>query len=380
MSSADLSTLARRHRAYAATHSAPSFAVQFRSGPPSVFGDGEPEFTIVALDEAGEKALSSMDQFQVAVAYLEGHLDVEGDMQSALSIRGLFNDFHPITWLSKFVPSLVGLGARHDRQSISAHYDRDSDFFLTFLDTKHRCYTQGAFVSDDEPLEPAMTRKMDIALQSLGVGPGDHVLEVGGGWGAFLEYAAKQGIRVTSLTLSKESESYLNALIDREGLSTATVVRQHLLQYRTNERYDAIVNMGTTEHLPDYRATLRKYREVLKPGGTVYLDALAMRSKLRLSTFFTRYIYPGSSAPLVLHDYLAKVARSPFVVTDVHDERHNYYLTCRAWAQRLDAARDEIERRWGTDLYRRFRIFLWGSAAAFDSNQVQAYRWLLRLP
>lgn len=377
MSGSVLSSLARRHRVYSASHPVPPFAVRFRTGPPSVFGDGEPEFTIVATDETGEKALASLDQFQVAVAYLEGHLDIDGDMQSALSIRALFNDFHPIAWLSKYAPKLVR--TRNDRRSIAAHYDRDSDFFLTFLDTRHRCYTQGAFESDDEPLEPAMTRKMDIALRSIGVGPGDHVLDVGGGWGAFLEYAGKLGIRVTSLTLSRESEAYLTALIDRERLP-ATVVRQHFLRYETGERYDAIVNMGTTEHLPDYRATLRKYRELLRPGGSVYLDALAMRSKLRLSTFMTRYIYPGSSAPLVLHDYLAKVARSPFVVTEVHDERHNYYLTCRAWAQRLDAAREDVQRRWGMDLYRRFRIFLWGSAAAFHSNQVQAYRWLLRLP
>lgn len=379
MSSAALSTLARRHRAYSASHPSPAFAVQFQNGPPNVFGHGEPAFTIVASDEAGEKALGSLDQFQVAVAYLEGHLDVNGDMQSALSIRALFNDFHPITWVSKYVASHVGLGARHDSRSISAHYDREPDFFLTFLDSRHRCYTQGAFATDDEPLEDAMTRKMDIALRSIGVGPGDHVLDVGGGWGAFLEYAAKQGVRVISLTLSRESEAYLTELVAREGLP-ATVVRQHLLRYQTEDRFDAIVNMGTTEHLPDYRASLRKYRELLKPGGAVYLDALAMRSKLRLSTFFTRYIYPGASTPLVLHDYLAKVARSPFEVTEIHDERHNYYLTCRAWAQRLDAARDEVERRWGMDLYRRFRIFLWGSAAAFQSNQVQAYRWLLRLP
>jgi AcrR family transcriptional regulator len=215
-------SLARRHRAYVATHPTPTFAVRFPAGEPMTFGDGEPEFTIV---EAGEKALASLDQLQIAVAYMDGHLDVDGDMQSALSMRALFNDFHPLTWLSKFVPGLLGLGHRQDRRSIAAHYDRDPEFFLTFLDTRHRCYTQGAFESDDEELEPAMTRKMDIALRSLGIGPGDHVLDVGGGWGAFLEYAGKQGIHVTSLTLSQESETYLNDLVDREGLPALSTRR-----------------------------------------------------------------------------------------------------------------------------------------------------------
>jgi cyclopropane-fatty-acyl-phospholipid synthase len=159
------------------------------------------------------------------------------------------------------------------------------------------------------------------------------------------------------------------------------VVRQHFLGYDSGgERYDAIVNMGVTEHLPDYKATLRKYAELLKPGGNVYLDALAMRTKHNVGTFMSRYIYPGQSSPLLLHEYLRRVARSPFYLRSVHDERHNYHLTCRAWAQRLDAARDEVVRRWGDQLYRRFRLFLWGSAAGFATGQVQAYRWVLNLP
>ena len=158
------------------------------------------------------------------------------------------------------------------------------------------------------------------------------------------------------------------------------MVRQHIFGYTANERYDAIVNMGVTEHLPDYRTTLRKYAELLKPGGRVYLDALAMRRKHLASTFMKRYIYPGNSAPLLLHQYLRNVARSPFELLCLEDDRHNYFLTCRAWAIRLDAARDEVVARWGEPLYRRFRLFLWGSAAGFDTGLVQAYRWVLRLP
>ena len=85
----------------------------------------------------------------------------------------------------------------------------------------------------------------------------------------------------------------------------------------------------------DYKASLRKYAELLKPGGKIYLDALAMRRKLRLSTFMKRFIYPGNSAPLLLHSYLREVARSPFELLSVIDDRHNYFLTCRDWAVRL---------------------------------------------
>jgi cyclopropane-fatty-acyl-phospholipid synthase len=371
--------LERRYRAFFADRAPVPFAVTTPDGATTRLGPGTPVFTIVVADARGAKALASLDQLQVAVAYLRGHLDVEGDVMALLGIRRFFPDFHPLAWLARFAPSLVRGRTEHDRRAISSHYDRESEFFLTFMDTRHRCYTQGVFASDDEPLEDAMTRKMDLAIEAIGARPGDHVLEVGGGWGAFAEHAGRRGIRVTTLTLAEESERYLNDLFTAGDLP-ATVVRRHLLRYSSPERYDAIVNMGVTEHLPNYRATLRKYAELVKPGGHVYLDALAMRTKHNVSTFMSRYIYPGKSSPLLLHSYLRQVARSPFELISVDDDRHNYFLTCREWARRLDAARDDVVRRWGEPLYRRFRIFLWGSAAGFDTGLVQAYRWVLRMP
>jgi cyclopropane-fatty-acyl-phospholipid synthase len=374
-----VAALQRRYQAFFATQPAIPFAVAPAGGAPHAFGDGDPAFTITISDRRGAKALAGLDQFGVAVAYLQGWLDVDGDLAAALRMRNFFRDLHPLTWIGQLAPALLRGRKEHDRQAISEHYDEDSEFFLTFLDTRHRCYTEGVFAYDDEPLEDAMTRKMDLAIDAIGVKPGDHVLEVGGGWGAFVEHAGKRGIEVTTLTLSQESERYLNELVDRERLPV-NVVRQHVFGYTSPHRYDAIVNMGVTEHLPDYRTTLRKYAELVKPGGKVYLDALAMRRKRAVSTFMKRYIYPGNSAPLLLHQYLRQVARSPFELLSVTDDRHNYYLTCREWARRLDAGRDEIVRRWGEPIYRRFRLFLWGSAAGFDTGLVQAYRWVLQLP
>ena len=371
--------LDRRYRAYFTDRAPVTFSVATPDGNKHTFGPGEPVFTLTVADEKGAKALASLDQLRVAVAYLRGHLNVEGDLMAVLAMRKFFPDIHPIAWLTRFAPALLQGKAEHDRRSISAHYDRESDFFLTFMDKRHRCYTEGVFASDDEPLEDAMTRKMDLAIEAIGAKPGDHVLEVGGGWGAFVEHAGKRGIRVTTLTLAEESERYLNDFIAANDLP-ATVVRRHVLEYQAPQRYDGIVNMGVTEHLPDYKATLRKYSELIKPGGRIYLDALAMRRKHGVSTFMSRYIYPGKSSPLLLHSYLRQVARSPFQLVSIDDDRHNYFLTCREWAKRLDAARDEIVRRWGEPLYRRFRIFLWGSAAGFDTGLVQAYRWVLEMP
>jgi cyclopropane-fatty-acyl-phospholipid synthase len=371
--------LQRRYDRFFAARTAVPFAVAAPGAPVHTFGAGDPAFTIRVNDRRGAQALAGLDQLAVAVAYLQCWLDIDGDLAAALRMRAFFTDKHPISWLFRFVPSLLRGRQEDDRRAISHHYDEDSEFFLTFLDTRHRCYTEGIFASDDEPLEDAMTRKMDLALEAIGVRPGDHVLEVGGGWGAFSEHAARRGLRVTTTTLSRESERFLTELFDRERLPVR-VVRQHIYGFRPGERFDAIVNMGVTEHLPDYRTTLCAYADLLRPGGRVYLDALAMRRKHLASSFMKRYVYPGASAPLLLHQYLRHVARSPFELLSVENDRHNYYLTCREWACRLDAARDEIIRRWGEPLYRRFRLFLWGSATGFDTGLVQAYRWVLRLP
>jgi cyclopropane-fatty-acyl-phospholipid synthase len=374
-----IGALQRRYARFFANRPAIPFAVANATGPAHAFGTGEPAFTIRITDARGARALAELDQFGVAVAYLEGWLDVDGDLAAALRMRSFFRDFHPVAFLSRWAPAMIRGRKEHDRRSISAHYDEESEFFLTFLDDRHRCYTEGVFAYDDEPLEDAMTRKMELALEALEVKPGDHVLEVGGGWGAFAEYAARRDIKVTTTTLSVESERFLVDFFQRAGLPV-TVVREHIFAYRPAERYDAIVNMGVTEHLPDYKTTLNTYARLLKPGGRVYLDALAMRAKHNVSTFMSRYIYPGQSSPLLLHEYLRHVAKSPFELVSLADDRHNYFLTCREWAKRLDAARDEIAARWGEHIYRRFRLFLWGSAAGFDTGLVQAYRWVLRLP
>jgi cyclopropane-fatty-acyl-phospholipid synthase len=74
------------------------------------------------------------------------------------------------------------------------------------------------------------------------------------------------------------------------------------------------------------------------------------------------------------------VGKTPLEVLTVHNDRHSYYLTCKAWAENLESARDEVISRWGETLYRRFRLYLWGSAFAFLSRRIDAYRVVLQRP
>ena len=369
----------KRYREYFPQGQGPAFAVRGPDASQHVFGYGDPEFTLFATDSKSLDALASLDRLVIAESYLNGELEVEGNLEVVLANRNFFLDRHPmVTAWHMLWPRLHGQ-ERADAEHISHHYDIDPDFFLSFLDRRHRCYSHGVFDHDDEPLEDGITRKLDFAFDAVEAKPGDRVLDVGGGWGAFTEYAGKKDVQVTSLTISKVSENFLKGLISREKLP-CTVNYQHLHEHRPDKLYDAIVILGVTEHLPDYDRTLALYRSMLKPGGKVYLDACAKRKKYDISSFLRRHIYPGNGTPMCLHDYLRAVAESPFQLEAVHDDRHSYALTAKHWAERFDAAREEIERRWGRAQYRKFRLYLWGTYDSLKRDDVQAYRVVLGLP
>ncbi len=369
----------RRYDEYFGGGDATAFAVTAPDGSRRVFGNGEPEFTLVATNSRAMKALATLDRLVIAEAYLSGGVEIEGHIEPLLAHRTFFRDNHPmVTAWHMFWPKIHGQ-ERTDAEFISHHYDIDADFFLAFLDKRHRCYSQGVFESDDETLEVGITRKLQFSLDSVEARAGQRILDVGGGWGAFTQFAGGQDIQVTSLTISRESEKYLNDLIAREQLP-CEVKYQHLHEHRPAKLYDAICILGVTEHLPDYDKTLALYRSMLKPGGKVYLDASAKRKKYDISSFLRRHIYPGNGSPMCLHDYLRAVSESPFQLEAVHDDRHSYELTTKHWAERLDAAREEIERRWGQAQYRKFRLYLWGCYDSFKRDDVQAYRVVLGLP
>lgn len=355
------------------------FTLRTSSGLSYTFGHGEPAFAVVATTPSGIAALSTMDLSRIAEAYVGGALDVDGDLRRALVLRTAFPDRHPLSYLWRFLRPLLFGQVRSDARFIAAHYDYPAEFFTSFLDERHRCYSHGFFERDDEPLADAMTRKLDFALDAIDARPGDRVLDIGGGWGAMTQHAGRRGVRVTSITISAPSAQYIRELIDREQLP-CTVRLEHLMKHVPEAPYDGIVNLGVTEHLPDYRATLRKYLALLKPGGKIYLDAAADRVKNDQSTFLEKHIYPGNGSLLCLHEYLAEVARTPLQLLHVHNDRHSYYLTTRRWAENLDCRREMVERNWGSELYRKFRLYLWGCADSFDRDLTQAYHWVMRKP
>jgi len=354
------------------------FNVRLPNGSILRFGEGDPAFILTINDHNTLSAIVRFDELRFTEAYINGGLDIEGEMWAVISCREALRDLHPLHhFWRRLLPFIMGQ-LRTNKHAIHDHYEYENEFFLKFLDSS-RCYSQAIFERDDESLETAQLRKLDTIVKSCNLKPGDRVLDVGGGWGAFVEYAGKQGVHVTALTLARNSERYLGDLIQRLQLP-CDVKYIDFYEFVSPKPYDAIVILGVMEHLPKYSAVLKQFQRLLRPGGKIYLDASSYREKYSKPTFISHYVFPGNHRYFCLHDFLSQVSKSNLELNSVHNDRHSYYLTCREWAKNLEAARDEIINRWDEQLYRIFHLYLWGSAHAFFNHSMDAYRVVLELP
>lgn len=371
----------QRHAKLRDERALPPFEVRTQDGAAYAIGqDGKLAFSVRIVTDKGRAALERFDELAIAEAYMDGDLDIDGSLLAALKLRPVLADPHPLRYLAAtyLEPLLLGQVGR-DKKWIRSHYDVDPEFFLLWLDSKLRAYSHGFFENDAESLEAGMERKFRYAFDACGIRPGQRVLDIGGGWGSFLQFAGEQGVRVTSITISDASARTMRDLIQRRGFDGCEVVQEHFLEYRPAEPFDAIVNLGVTEHLPDYRRTLAQYQRLLEPGRRVYLDAYSGR-KHGMPSFISKWVFQGNTSPLCLEDYLAEVARTPFEVVVIKNDRHNYFLSCKKWAENLEAHRDEVIARWGTHLYRRFVLYLWSAANSFETGTLSAHHMILQLP
>lgn len=370
--------LAQRIRIHLADKVFAPFNVRLPNDDVYRFGDGDPTFTLSLKDQNTLSAIARFDELRFTEAYINGNLDIEGSMWDVVSCREVLRDVHPLHYLWWRMAPLLAGQLRTNQRAIAEHYEHESEFYLKFMDSS-RCYSQALFERDDEPLETAQRRKLDFVVDSCGLKPGDRVLDVGGGWGTFVEHAGKQGIRVTALTIARKSEEFINNLI-RQLQLPCKVIYGDFYEHTSPEPYDAIVILGVMEHLPDYPAVVRQFQRLLKPGGKIYLDASSFRERYSKPTFISRYVYPGNHRFFCLHDFLAQVAKTNLEVRSIHNDRHSYYLTCREWAKKLDAEREEIVERWGERVYRIFRLYLWGSSYSFFTRGMDAFRVVLERP
>lgn len=353
------------------------FDVVLLDGSEHRLGSGTSRFKLKITHPKGIGAIASFDEGIIANAYINGWFDFQGDMIEVYDLRRCLQDRHLFMSLWRFLAPLLLGQVSVNKSAISTHYERDHSFYLAFLDEEFRCYTQGIFETPEEPLSDAIRRKMDFIVEQCRMTPGSEVLDVGVGWGSFAEYAARRGIKVTGVTIAEQSLKFMQELTARENLPITTELVD-VLDYRPDKQFDVIAILGVMEHLPNYDEVLACFDRLLKPGGYVFLDASAQLRKHVKSSFITQHIYPGNHTFFALHDFLKSLTTMPFHLKGVWDDRHSYYLTFVRWAQRFDSNRDLIIEKFGEADYRRFRLYLWGSAQCFLRNTLQCYRVVLQ--
>lgn len=241
------------------------------------------------------------------------------------------------------------------RRNISYHYDLGEDYFQQFLDPS-LTYSCAFFASEGHDLAAAQYEKLDRACRKLDLGPHDHLLEIGTGWGSMAIHAASRyGCRVTTTTISAEQARYADEKIRRLGLADRIKVIQQ--DYRELKgQYDKLVSLEMIEAVgvKYYPAYFRKCADLLKPDGAMLLQAITVDDRhfkhdARHVDFIKRYIFPGGVLPSVsvIADTLARA--TDFQVAHLEDMARHYARTLEIWRQRLvdswtvlrDQGRDE---------------------------------------
>jgi cyclopropane-fatty-acyl-phospholipid synthase len=269
---------------------------------------------------------------------------------------------------------MQGNSKRQAKKNISYHYDLGNDFYALWLDDT-MTYSSALFETGQESLEAAQRAKYAALADKIGVQPGDHLLEIGCGWGGFAEYAAKErGARITGLTISQEQHDFAVARMARQGLSDRVEIRMQ--DYRDVEgQFDGIASIEMFEavgekYWPVYFSTVR---ERLKPGKTAALQIITVQDArwhlYRKSVdFIQKYIFPGGMlpAPKVLRE---QVERAGLQLTGSHEFGESYSQTLRRWHDTFNERWDEVAALGFDDRFRRmWNFYLTSCAASFHSG------------
>lgn len=350
----------------------------------------------------------------VARAYVQGDLDVEGDLGDGL--RAMWNAVRDARLAdgragrpkigpkqaAKAVALAVRLGAigrrppapdaeshltgelhskERDRAAISHHYDLSNDFYELILDP-NMAYSSGFHVTPDMTLEEAQTAKLHLICRKLGLRPGMKMVDIGSGWGSLTLFAAEHyGVHVTGVTLSIEQRDYVMGKAAERGLTDRVDVS--LRHFRDLEasgvhdgEIDAIASIEMGEHVGDaeYVVFVESIHRYLKPGGRALIQQMSRSNDAPGDSpgggpFIETYIAPDMHM-VPLAKTIGRIAASGLEIRDVQAMREHYPQTVAGWARQLEDNWDAAVKLIGEENARVWRLYLVGGALAFEENRM----------
>jgi cyclopropane-fatty-acyl-phospholipid synthase len=268
-------------------------------------------------------------------------------------------------------------------RDVVQHYDLGNDFFALWLDPT-MTYSSAVFAREDMTLEEAQKQKYAELARATGLVRGDHVLDIGCGWGGFATYAAAEiGCRVTAITVSQEQYDHVGKLVAARGLGD--LVETRLQDFRdTDGHFDRVVSIEMVESLPRsaWPGYFRRLSELTRPGGRIGLQAIVVAdrhwsSSDRNPDFIRRYVFPGGQvpAPMVLRD-LARANALSWV--EDHGYGASYARTLRLWRERFDERIDEVADLGFDERFRRmWRYYLSYCEGGFRAGRVDVRQIVL---
>jgi cyclopropane-fatty-acyl-phospholipid synthase len=351
--------------------------VRDRNGRMESLGGSPETIAVEVYNERGREAINSLSELRVVEAYLDGDIDLKGDLVTAMDLRTAMTDVQPLIRAGTILGPLVLGRRRMNPEWIAKHYD-SGNMQLYALDENYRVYTPGVYEREADTLEEGAEHKLDYAFNSLQLEPGDSVLDVGCGWGGFLRYCAARGVKATGISLSRDQLAYTKEQLANDGLN-ATAHYQDFFTYRPEHRFHGISLMGSIEDLSDYRAVMRRLQAWLVPGGRIYMDFAARDRPWGIATFVTKYVWPGAFRMVYLPSFTRALARSHFDVVEMKNDRRNYHLWPKKGLERWTARRQEIVAATDERTWRLMRILMAGTAHVMSPRSIwaTAYRVVL---
>jgi cyclopropane-fatty-acyl-phospholipid synthase len=276
---------------------------------------------------------------------------------------------------------------RTSRRNIAEHYDLGNDFYRLWLD-ETMTYSSALFESPEQALADAQRAKYEALCGALEIGPGDHVLEIGCGWGGFCTHAAaSHGCRVTAVTISREQFEFARERVRREGLEHLVEVR--LEDYRhISGRYDKIASIEMLEAVGDaYLGTyFAKCHEVLKPDGLLGFQAITVpdcrHQTLRKGVdWIQKHIFPGSLLLSVARLNQAINRKGDLSMCGLRDMGLSYARTLGEWHDRFNERWAEVAALGFDNRFRRkWNYYLKYCEAAFATRNISVVQAVYQRP
>ncbi len=358
------------------------------------YGRGAPVVSVTVHDPRTYHSLVRGGSKGFGESYTDGWWDTD-DLATLVRfvIRNLAPLMRPLDRLARAAAPLTRQWRRlervdkeRDRSNIRAHYDLGNDFYSLMLD-ETMMYSCAFFADARTSLHDASVAKLEKLCAKLDLGPQDHVLEIGSGWGGFaLHAASRHGCTVTTVTISDAQYDYVRQRVAAAGL-------EHLIEVRNQDyrdvtgRFDKLVSIEMIEavgwrQLDTYFATCAS---LLKPSGLMGLQVITIndfsyeRAKDR-EDFIKAMIFPGGFLPS-LEVLVRSSSAADLRVVDVEDIGRHYAETLSRWRDNLAANDAEVRALGlGEEFHRMWAMYLGYCEGAFLERHISDLQVVLAGP